>query len=133
MTAFTKLAVLLDDPEVRELLLGLGSAGHLHTVVLDLAGAVSDAQYASWLSDDTRNLAMTPDQVRAAIGDGKVSDLAAFSGADPGEVAWQLAGVLPDLVDAVSPGGAVADPSVLAGEITRASTEDDLETGVFGR
>jgi hypothetical protein len=40
--------------------------------------------------------------------------------------------VLPDLVDAVSPGGQVIDASLLAREIADASTNDDLSTGAFG-
>ncbi|GIM96511.1 YidB family protein [Paractinoplanes toevensis] len=132
MDDITKLAILLDDPEVRELILGLGAAPRLHAIVLDLAGTVSPEQYRSWLSDDTRNLAMTPDQVRAALGDGPLGDLAAATGTDSGVVSRQLAGLLPDLVDAVSPGGRIVDPARLAGEITEARREDDLEAGVFG-
>ena len=144
MADIAKLSLLLDDPEVRDLLVGLAHAGpargqiepgapRLRAIVLDLAGATSPEQYRSWLSDDARNQPMTVDQARAVIGDDALGDLAAATGSTPGAVAWQLAGVLPDLVDAVTPGGRVVDASVLARELAEASLEDDREAGAFGR
>ena len=89
-------------------------------------------QYRSWLSDDASNLAMTVDQVRLTIGDGAIEDLAAFLNGNPGAVAWELAAVLPDLVDAVSPDGQVIDADRLAAEIVDASADDDRSAGAFG-
>jgi hypothetical protein len=40
--------------------------------------------------------------------------------------------VLPDLVDAVSPGGTVLDPSRIAREIDEAGADDDRSAGAFG-
>lgn len=142
MTDIRKLSVLLDDPEVRELIFGLAhgsarpslapGAPRLHAIVLDLAGTTSPEQYGSWLSDDTHNKAMTPDQVRTTIGDSALDDLAASTSSTAGAVCWQLAGVLPDLVDAVSPGGQVVDPGLIDREMTQATVEDDREAGAFG-
>jgi uncharacterized protein YidB (DUF937 family) len=143
MTDIDKLATLLDDPEVRELIFGLAHVGstrqsaepgapRLHAVVLDLAGSTSPEQYRSWLSDDAANEAMTVDQVRRTIGDGAIDDLAQLAQSSPDAVAWQLAVVLPDLVDAVSPGGQVVDATRLAREIADASAYDDRSAGAFG-
>jgi uncharacterized protein YidB (DUF937 family) len=143
MTDISKLSTLLDDPEVRELIFGLAhvcsappstesGASRLRAVVLDLADTTDSEQYRSWLSDDAPNKAMTVDQVRMTIGDGAVNDLAQFAGGSPSAVAWQLAAVLPDLVDAVSPGGEVIDASRLAQELVDASADDDRSAGAFG-
>jgi uncharacterized protein YidB (DUF937 family) len=143
MAGIEKLETLLDDPEVRDLIFGLAHAGsvlpaaapgapRLHAVVLHLAGTTEPEQYLSWLSDETANKAMTVDQVRATVGDGALEDLARSESGSPGAVAWQLASVLPDLVDAVSPGGTVVDAERLAAEIGRAIADDDRSAGVFG-
>jgi uncharacterized protein YidB (DUF937 family) len=143
MTDIRKLAVLLDDPEVRVLIFGLAHVGsaapavepgvpRLHAVLLRLADTTDPEQYHSWLSDDASNKAMTVDQVRATIGDAAIGDLAAFTAGGPDAVGWQLAAVLPDLVDAVSPGGAIIDPGRLAREISQAVADDDRSAGAFG-
>jgi pimeloyl-ACP methyl ester carboxylesterase len=70
MTATGKLSVLLDDPEVHELIFGLAHVGsaassvepgasRLRAVVLYLAHTTEPEQYGSWLSDDASNQAMT--------------------------------------------------------------------------
>jgi len=143
MDDISKLATLLDDLEVQELIFGLAHVGsvapsagpgasQLRAVVLRLAETTTPAQYRSWLSDDAPNKAMTVDQVRMTIGDGAIDDLAQLAGGSPGAVAWQLAAVLPDLVDAVSPGGEVIDTERIAREIAEASADDDRSAGAFG-
>jgi uncharacterized protein YidB (DUF937 family) len=141
MDDLSKLSTLLDDPEVRDLIFGLahvgptptGSGGsRLRAVVLRLADTTTPEQYRSWLSDDASNQSMTVDQVRRAIGDDAVDDLARFTSGSPSAVAWQLAAVLPDLVDAVSPGGVVIDADRLAREIAEATADDDRSAGPFG-
>jgi uncharacterized protein YidB (DUF937 family) len=143
MDDITKLATLLDDLEVRELIFGLAhvrsivptagsGASQLHTIVRRLAETTTQEQYHSWLSDAMPNKAMTVDQVRMTIGDTAIDDLAQLAGGSPGDAAWQLAAVLPDLVDAVSPGGAVIDAERLAMELAEASAADDSSAGAFG-
>jgi len=143
MDEISKLSTLLDDLEVRELIFGLAhvrsvvpSAGpgapQLHTVVLRLAETATPEQYDSWLSDDTRNKTMTVDQVRMTVGDSAIDDLAQLAGGSPGAVAWQLAVVLPDLVDAVSPGGEAIDADRLAREVAETSADDDRSAEAFG-
>lgn len=143
MTDISKLSTVLDDPEIRLLVFGLAHVGsafpstgpgapRLRAIVLHLADTTHLEQYRSWLSDDAPNMAMTVDQVRTTVGDGAIDDLALFVGGSPEAVAWQLAAVLPDLVDAVSPGGDVIDVNRLARELAEASAYDDLSAGAFG-
>jgi uncharacterized protein YidB (DUF937 family) len=143
MNDTSKLSTLLDDPEVRELIFGLAHVGsappsagtgpsRLRAVVLRLADTTTAEQYHSWLSDDAANMAMTVDQVRMTIGDSAINDLAQLTFGSPSAVGWQLAAVLPDLVDAVSPGGEVVDANRLAQEIAEASADDDRSAGAFG-
>jgi uncharacterized protein YidB (DUF937 family) len=75
---------------------------------------------------------MTVDRVRMTIGDGALVDLALLAKSTPGAISWQLAAVLPDLVDAVSPGGEVIDANRLARAIAEASAYDDRSAGAFG-
>ncbi|WP_250035227.1 YidB family protein [Paractinoplanes maris] len=139
MPDIAKLSTLLDDPEVRDLLFGLAHLGphqaapaHLHGIVVRLAETTSPEQYGSWLSDASHNQPMTVDQVRHTVGAGALDDLAAFAGGSPAAVAWQLASVLPDLVDAVSPGGHILGPDLIGQEITEAVADDDRSAGAFG-
>ena len=143
MDEISKLSTLLDDLEVQELIFGLAhvksvvpatgsGASRLHAVVLHLAETTDPAQYRSWLSDEAPNRAMTVDEVRTAVGDGALDDLAELVGGSPAAVAWQLAAVLPDLVDAVSPGGDLVDADRLARELAEASLDDDRSSGAFG-
>jgi uncharacterized protein YidB (DUF937 family) len=138
-----KLATLLDDLEVRELIFGLAhvrsvaatagaGAPQLRTVVLRLAETTSPEQYGSWLSDNAPNQAMTVDQVRLTIGDRALDDLAQLAEGSADAVAWQLASVLPDLVDAVTPGGAIIGVDRLTWELAQASADDDRSAGAFG-
>jgi len=134
MSDVRKLATLLDNPEVRDLVRGLAGSRpeRLRAIVLELAVSTTSEQYRSWLDDGAPNRAMTTEQARLAVGDAAIGDLADAAGSTPDAVAWQLAEILPDLVDAVSPGGRVVEVEVLAREIFEAKTEDDLEAGVFG-
>jgi uncharacterized protein YidB (DUF937 family) len=143
MSDIGKLSALLDDPEVRVLIFGLAHVGsaapstepgapRLRAIALHLADTTDLRQYRSWLSDRAPNMAMTADQVRMTIGDRAIDDLALFTGGSPGAVAWQLAAVLPDLVDALSRGGELIDANRLAEELAAATASDDLSAGAFG-
>lgn len=143
MDDISKLATLLDDPEVRVLIFGLAHVGsteppaepgapRLRAVVLRLAETTTEEQYRSWLSDGASNEAITVEQVRMTIGDRAIDDLAEFTSGSAGAVAWQLAAVLPDFVDAVSPGGEIIDVHRLTRELAEASADDDRSAGAFG-
>src|SRR5688572_33117462 len=132
----SKLSRLLDDREVQVMVYGLShvdpagpeaqaGAERLREILLRLANSTTRDQYHSWLSDDRSNHPMTLPQVRAALGEDALNGLALFARISPHDVAYQLAAILPDLVDAVSPGGIILDAKELGQALTAALAEDD--------
>jgi len=142
MAEISKLSTLLDDPQARVVVFGLAHVGgvaapsagapRLRTVVAHLAETTDPDQYRGWLADDVPNIPMTVDQVRAALGDETINDVARFAGGSPAELAWQLAAVLPDLVDALSPGGVVIDADEIGAALRAAAEAGDRSAGPFG-
>ena len=59
----------------------------------------------SWIAAGTKNLPITAEQVRAALGNEHITSLAAKLGIDPSAAADKLAAMLPHAVDAASPNG----------------------------
>jgi uncharacterized protein YidB (DUF937 family) len=131
MTDIRKLSTLLDNPEARELIFALGKADKVRAVVLDLAVTAGPEQYRSWLDDDVRNQPMSAALVRQTLGDAALAGIAAFTSSTSDAVAWQLSELLPDLVDAATPGGQVLDAPTLAAQIAAATLEDEREEGAF--
>jgi uncharacterized protein YidB (DUF937 family) len=68
---------------------------------------------ASWVGTG-QNLAITPDQVQAVLGEPHIAAVAAKLGLSPADITNQLAGLLPHAVDAVTPAGAVPTGNLLA-------------------
>jgi uncharacterized protein YidB (DUF937 family) len=143
MTDLEKLSTLLDSPEVQVLVFGLAhvapgvpsgdpGAPELRMMLARLADVTEAEQFNSWLSDDAGNHRITVDQVRAAYGPEMINDLARYVQSSPVDVETQLVAVLPDLVDAVSPGGSVIDANELAQQLNAASAADDRSSGAFG-
>lgn len=142
MADLSKLSRLLDDPEVRVVVFGLAhvcpaltsaesGASRLRAAVLHLADTTDPKQYRGWLSDDAPNNPITVEQVRAALGDDVINDLSTYAESSPDHIAWQLKTILPDLVDAVSPGGYVVEASELGRELRDASAAGDHSAGPF--
>ena len=90
------------------------------------------AQVESWLSDHAANTPITVEQVRSAFGDDVIRDLASYVGGEPDAIAWQLTAVLPDLVDAFSPGGATVDVAEIRAAFLGAIEAGDRSAGAFG-
>jgi len=81
------------------------SHGGLTGVVEKLkAGGFGDT-VNSWIATGTKNLPITGDQIRAALGNEHVTALASRLGIDPAHAAEKLAAMLPDAVDAATPNG----------------------------
>jgi uncharacterized protein YidB (DUF937 family) len=70
----------------------------------------------SWVSTGP-NLPVSPDQVALALGPDTLGKLAGQVGLDPKAVAGQLSGLLPGLVDKLTPGGALPDATSLQGTL----------------
>ena len=60
----------------------------------------------SWVSTG-QNLPVTPNQVEQGLGSNLVNQIAAKAGLSPGATNSQLAGILPDLVDKLTPNGKI--------------------------
>jgi uncharacterized protein YidB (DUF937 family) len=137
-----KLEPLLDDPEVRVIVYGLAHVypaepaesgpERLRAVLQRLIETADPVQVESWLSDQAANSAITVDQIRAAFGDDVIRDLARYADSGPEETAWQLTVVLPDLVDAFSPGGTIVEAAELRSGFFDASDAGDRSAGSFG-
>jgi uncharacterized protein YidB (DUF937 family) len=67
---------------------------------------------SSWIGNG-ENLAITPDQVQAVLGEPHIAAVAAKLGLSPADVTNQLAGLLPHAVDSVTPAGAVPQGNLL--------------------
>ncbi|WP_374546073.1 YidB family protein [Rhodoblastus sp.] len=58
----------------------------------------------SWVGTG-QNQALTPDQINAVIGHGKLGELAQQAGLDPAQLSQLLAQALPAVIDKLTPGG----------------------------
>jgi len=66
-------------------------------------------QVSSWLGDG-KKLPITADQLRAALGNGQIQQLAASFGLPVDKVLASLAEHLPTVVDQLSPNGSLQEP-----------------------
>ncbi len=66
----------------------------------------------SWVGTG-ENLAISPDQVQAVLGEPHIAAVAAKLGLSTADVTNQLAGLLPHAVDSVTPAGAVPQGNLL--------------------
>lgn len=135
-----KLDTLLADPEARVVLYGLAHtdcAGdhpgpeHLHALVARVLEHGDREQRDGWLSDTVGNPPLSADQVRALFGDTALDDVARHTRSSPSDVADQLSRFLPDLVDALSPGGALVASDQLPLALSTAESVGDHESGPF--
>ncbi|KAF0814771.1 hypothetical protein IGB42_00826 [Andreprevotia sp. IGB-42] len=69
----------------------------------------------SWISSG-QNLPISAEQIQSVLGSDAVTSIARKLGIDPAQAADQLSGVLPQLVDGLTPGGELpADDAGIAG------------------
>jgi len=68
---------------------------------------------SSWIGTG-ENLAITPDQVQAVLGEPHIAAVAAKLGLSTADITNQLAGLLPHAVDSVTPTGTVPQGGLLA-------------------
>lgn len=68
---------------------------------------------SSWIGTG-ENLAITPDQVQAVLGEPHIQAVAQKLGLSTADITNQLAGLLPHAVDAVTPNGAPAQGNLLS-------------------
>jgi uncharacterized protein YidB (DUF937 family) len=109
----------MDNPEIAKSAMKMlsssdGAGGGLGGIVSSLqSGGLGDA-VSSWLGSGD-NLAVAPDQLAAALGPEKVSQFADQAGISGSEAGVLLSGLLPQIVDKLSPDGALPDSGGLDG------------------
>lgn len=87
---------------------GNGSNGGLESIVGALqSGGLADA-VSSWLGSGD-NLAVAPKDLQSALGDDTISRFAEQAGVSGSEASAVLAGILPQIVDKLSPDGNLPD------------------------
>jgi uncharacterized protein YidB (DUF937 family) len=134
-----KLAVLLDDPQSRETIFALAHSGHaagpvqLRELAARALANADDAQRSSWLGAGPDNAQLSPGQIPAMLTDEVVRSVAAYLESDPTEVTRQLAQFLPDLLDALTPGGDLLPATELAQLMRADIVLDEDSAGAFGR
>lgn len=88
---------------------GLGGLGGLLSALQ--SGGLGD-QVKSWVGSGP-NAPVSADQVKSALGQDKLAELAQAAGVSHDEAAGHLANLLPQLVDHLTPNGAVPDNNAL--------------------
>ena len=84
----------------------LGSLGGLGGLLGQLQqGGLGDA-VASWVSTG-QNMPVSADQITAALGHGKLNEMAQQAGVPAGDLASQLSQYLPQVIDKLSPNGSM--------------------------
>jgi uncharacterized protein YidB (DUF937 family) len=102
-----------DNPQIAEAALkffssGNGSGGGLGDVVGALqSGGLGDV-VSSWLGSGD-NVAVEPGQLHSALGEERISAFADKAGVSGSEASALLAGILPQVVDKLSPDGQLPD------------------------
>jgi uncharacterized protein YidB (DUF937 family) len=102
-----------DNPEITKAAMdffssGNGSGSGLNSLVSSLqSGGLGDA-VASWLGSG-ENASVAPEQLKSALGEDTISQFAEKAGVSGSEAGSLLAGMLPQIVDKLSPDGQLPD------------------------
>jgi uncharacterized protein YidB (DUF937 family) len=121
--------LLRDNPQIAEAaksFLGndgsVGPSGGLNDILGQLQSSGLGDAVTSWLGGG-ENQSVSAHQVKEALGEGELNQFAEKAGIDLGEAAGVLAGMLPQIVDRLSPQGSVPQGGGL----------DDLLGAVLGQ
>jgi uncharacterized protein YidB (DUF937 family) len=93
-------------------LLGMLAGGGLQKLLQGFSNQGLGSAVQSWVSTGA-NQPVSPDQIRAGLGDERISQLSQQTGMDPSSLASQLSQLLPGLVDKLTPDGQVPDGNAL--------------------
>jgi uncharacterized protein YidB (DUF937 family) len=101
-----------DNPQIAKAAMGFlssqGGSGGLGSVLSSLQSNGMGDAVSSWLSTGA-NKSISPQQLQAALGSDKVQQFAKQAGVSGSEASATLAGLLPGLVDKLSPDGKLPD------------------------
>lgn len=93
-------------PALISAVLAKTNLGDLSGIVSQLQQGGLGAQVSSWLGNGT-NLPVTPDQLKSALGNAQVQEIAQHLGLPVDKALSLLSQHLPDMVDKASPNGVV--------------------------
>ncbi len=102
-----------------------GQQGGLGGLVAQFQQAGLGDQVKSWISTGS-NLPINADQLKAALGDETIANIASKLGMSQGDAAGGLADLLPQIVDKLTPNGQVSEGHDLSGMLGGLA-------GMFGR
>ena len=91
---------------------GQAGGSGLDQVVQALSQGGLAEQIQSWISTGP-NLPVSAEQLQAALGDGRLQELASGAGLSAGAMGEQLAQWLPQIIDQITPGGEVPQGGAL--------------------
>jgi uncharacterized protein YidB (DUF937 family) len=91
-------------------LLGQTNLGNIGGLLQQLQQGGLGAQVSSWLGNGT-NMPVSPDQLRGALGNEQLQQLARQAGLPVDQLLAMLAQHLPQTVDRISPNGALDEPA----------------------
>jgi uncharacterized protein YidB (DUF937 family) len=102
---------------LQQLIAMLSKPGALSNLTSAFQGAGLGNILQSWIGTG-QNLPISTDQVRKVLGSGVVADLAKKAGIGESETTSALAGLLPQVIDKVTPGGNVPGQNDLSGALS---------------
>jgi uncharacterized protein YidB (DUF937 family) len=83
----------------------------------------------SWVSNEQTNKPISPEQVHSALGEGEIGQLASRTGISKESLLQELAAVLPQLIDRMTPNGQVpSSPGTVGGKSTPAQVPGEAES-----
>ena len=101
---------------VQQLIAMLSKPGALGNLTSAFQGAGLGNVLQSWLGNG-QNLPISGDQVKQVLGSGTVADLAKSAGIGESDASNALAGLLPQVIDKLSPGGNLPAQGDLGGAL----------------
>lgn len=101
---------------LQQLIAMLSKPGALGNLVSAFQGAGLGNVVQSWLGTG-QNLPISADQVQKVLGSGTVADLAKKAGIGESDASSALAGLLPQVIDKLSPGGNLPAQGDLGGAL----------------
>jgi uncharacterized protein YidB (DUF937 family) len=106
------------DPAARSGLMGsvmsmIDSAGGVPALLQKLKESGLQDQVASWIGTGA-NQAVSGDQLKEALGEQQVAQIAQQAGIEPEHAATGLAQLLPQIIDQLTPNGSVPEGDLLA-------------------
>lgn len=102
----------------------------LETLVSRFKQAGLGEAVSSWISNEQENKEVTPTQVQQALGDEHVEELSRQTGTPKGALLAQLASLLPQLIDGLTPNGQMPHaPPAAADQGRPKQVPGDAESG----